>query len=61
MKTKLIQRLRNIWKLGEEKEEPFTVTPVNNSTSWDYNATKPHAQIIRRQTLEDEVNKILEE
>jgi hypothetical protein len=64
MKTTLIQRLRNIWKLGEEKEiSPDT--DVRNylakELGFDYGTTKPQAKIIKRQTLEEEVNKILEE
>jgi hypothetical protein len=56
--------LRNIWKLGEEKEFPPD-TDVRNylakELGFDYGTTKPQAKIIKRQTLEEEVDNILKE
>jgi hypothetical protein len=59
MKTKLIQRLKNIWRLGEEKE---TLPEVISETPKSYRFEgKPQAKIIKRQTLEQEVEDILKE
>jgi hypothetical protein len=58
MKTTLIQRLRNIWKLGEEKEIPPD-TDVRNylakELSFDYGEKKPMATIIKRKMSDEEV------
>jgi len=49
MKTTLIQRLRNIWRLGEVKQDTFTKDcTVENLLSNEFKPRPPQAQIIKR-------------
>lgn len=56
---KIIQRLKNIWKLGENKHIPFANIDLLPTSELP---KKPQAQIIKRKmSLEDEVNNILKD
>ena len=57
--TTLIQRLKNIWRLGEDKHIPFEnidLLPISELPK------RPQAQIIKRKlSIDEEVNKILQD